>query len=1096
MSNLRSLPICILAGILFCGSVLTAQSSNIAPRITAAVNESSLTTLKGNVPMRAQAKYDQGEASSSTQLTHMRLVLSRSSEQEAALDTYLAELQDKSSSNYHKWLTPAQFGALYGPADSDVAALVAWLQSHGLKLEAVSAGRTNISFSGTASQVEEAFHTPIHSFAFNGETFYSNTTNPKIPAALSSVVKGVAHLSTFKPRSNAVQGQPGMMDPDSHRLVPVSSSSSPSSVRSQLTYTSTSGNYYLYMVPGDAATIYNTPNSTFNANYSGTNYTGSGVTIGIGGDAAISTTPIVNYRTKFLGDSTAPTITNVDGVTDTTDASEAYIDIEIAGGLAPGATIHYYPSSDLDSGIEQAINENKIDIFSLSYGECELGYTTSENAQVEGWWKQAAAQGIAVAVSSGDSGSAGCDDPNSETKAEYGLQVNGLGSTPYNISVGGTDFALTQSNFSTYVSTSDSSSTYYRSAKSYIPETTWNESTSTNTTLSKNVPSTSSSTGDTSIWAGSGGKSNCATSTSTSSSTTCTAGWPKPAWQRGTGVSTTDGVRDLPDVSLMSAAGGNYASWLVCSTDTNSSGYTENCSTSSGYFYFAGYGGTSAATPAFAGILALVQQSQGGGRLGQAAANLYNIYNNSAYASSIFHDTTTGNISVPCSTSAGYGGCSANTAGNYFMTGYDTSTGYDLATGLGSVDATKLITYWSSGLGSTAAAVSVSPSSSSITTANSLNLTVTVTGSSNTPSGAVVLSGGGYTSSTVNLDNGSASFTIAAGALSTGSYNLTATYSGDGVYSSATGTASVTVTTSTLTATTTTLSASSTAPTYGTSVTLTASVSPAAAAGTVIFYNGSTQLGTGTLSSGTATYTTTALPIATNTITATYAGNTTYASSTSDSVTVTVSSSSTSGGSGSGGTGTTTITVTPSGGYTGTVDFSLYTSSTYLINYACYDISNATVSGTSAVSETLTLYTGTANCSSNSIQSGKVHAFKQAKTVKIASNPTAPITEAAFTSLGLLLAGFIGWRFRKARAFCCVLALMVMSFALSSCGGGSSSSTTTATKSFALSVSPSTVTVSAGTSGIPTGSYSMTVEGDDSSSSSLTATTNLTLTVN
>jgi hypothetical protein len=1091
MSNLRSLPICILAGILFCGSVLTAQSSNIAPRITAAVNESSLTTLKGNVPMRAQAKYDQGEASSSTQLTHMRLVLSRSSEQEAALDTYLAELQDKSSSNYHKWLTPAQFGALYGPANSDVAALVAWLQSHGLKLEAVSAGRTNISFSGTASQVEEAFHTPIHTFAINGETFYSNTANPKIPAALSSVVKGIAHLSTFKPRPLAVRGRPGKLDLDSHQLVPVSSSSS--SARSQLTITSSS-KYYLYLVPGDAATIYNTPNTTFNANYtSGTSYTGSGVTIGIGGDAAISTTPVVNYRTKFLGDSTAPTTTNVDGVTDTTDADEAYLDVEISGGLAPGATIHYYPSSDLDSGIEQAINENTVDIFSLSYGSCELDLTTSENAQIEGWWKQAAAQGIAVAVSSGDSGSAGCDDPNEETEAEYGLQVNGLGSTPYNISVGGTDFALTQSNFTTYASTSDSSSTYYRSAKRYIPETTWNDSTSTNTTYSLDVPSTSSTTGKTNIWAGSGGKSNCATNSSTDSTVgSCTAGWPKPSWQRGTGVP-SDSVRDLPDVSLMS--GDNYAAWLVCTNDT-SDNITANCSETSDEFYFYGFGGTSTATPAFAGILALVQQSQGGGRLGQAAANLYNIYNNSTSASSIFHDITTGNNSVPCLSSSSYGGCTENSAGYYFMTGYNTTTGYDLATGLGSIDAAKLITNWSSGLGSTIATVAVSPSSSSITTSNALALTVTVTGSSNTPSGSVYLSdGSGYTSSTVNLDSGSATITIAAGALAAGNYTLTAYYSGDGIYASATGAASVAVTTSTLTSTTTALTPLTTTSTYGTSVALTATVTPTAAAGTVNFYEGSTLLGTGTLSSGSATFSSTTLPIGTDTITATYEGNTTYASSTSNSVTVTVSSSSTSGGSGSGGTGTTTITVTPSGGYTGTVEFGLYTTSTYLLNYACYDISNATVSSTSAVSETLTLYTGEANCSSNSIQSGKVHAFKQAKTVKIASNPTAPITEAAFTSLGLLLAGFIGWRFRKARAFCCVLALMVMSFALSSCGGGSSSSTTTATKSFALSVSPSTVTVSAGTSGIPTGSYSMTVEGDDSSSSSLTATTNLTLTV-
>jgi subtilase family serine protease len=67
-------------------------------------------------------------------------------------------LQNKSSHSDHRWLTPAEFGRLYGPADSNISALVAWLESRGLKLETVSPGRTNIAFSGTVSRVEQAFH--------------------------------------------------------------------------------------------------------------------------------------------------------------------------------------------------------------------------------------------------------------------------------------------------------------------------------------------------------------------------------------------------------------------------------------------------------------------------------------------------------------------------------------------------------------------------------------------------------------------------------------------------------------------------------------------------------------------------------------------------------------------------------------------------------------------------------------------------------------------------------------------------------------------------------------------------------------------------
>src|ERR1035441_5379586 len=215
---------------LLCTPVLSAQSSTAAPRITTDVNELSLTTLKGNVPHLARAEFDQGEAASSTPLTHMRLVLSRSTEQPTALDSYLAQLQDKSSPNYHKWLTPEQFGQLYGPADSDIAALVAWLESHGMTVEPISPGRTNLAFNGTVSQVEEAFQTPIHSFLLNGGQdgelqFYSNTTDPQIPSALAPVVMGVAHLNTIHPKPQFQRGSAGLFNPQSRRLEPANGQS-------------------------------------------------------------------------------------------------------------------------------------------------------------------------------------------------------------------------------------------------------------------------------------------------------------------------------------------------------------------------------------------------------------------------------------------------------------------------------------------------------------------------------------------------------------------------------------------------------------------------------------------------------------------------------------------------------------------------------------------------------------------------------------------------------------------------------------------------------------------------------------------------------
>ena len=801
MRCLKASSLYVLAGALLCSAGLLAQSSNIAPRITSYVDESSRITLKGNVPHSARAEFDQGEADAATQLTSMRLVLSRSATQQAALDSYLAQLQDKSSPNYHKWLTPQQFGALYGPADSDIAALVAWLQSHGFEVEPVSAGRTSIAFSGSVSQVEAAFHVSIHSFLVNGgqdgeQQFYSNTADPQIPSALAGVVMGVAHLNTIRPRPHSVHGSAGKLNPETMRLEPASAA------KPSLTFGSgtTSNPYLLYLVPADAATIYDTPNS-FNAAFtSGTSYDGSGVKIGIGGAATITTSIVQTYRSTFLGSSynAAPILnyctsstscsttpassvcsgTQTSGCYDNTDdAGEAYIDLELSGGMAPGATIYYYAATNLDIAVEAAINANVVDIFSLSFGDCESDMGTAENKNYNNWWSQAASQGIAVTVSTGDSGSAGCDNTtdskgNNVPDASGGLAVNGLASTPYNIAVGGTDFYPLVNSFSTYVSESEgSASTYYRTAKGYIPESTWNESTYNDTTISENEPLSAAgyATKYNNIWAGSGGESTV---------------YSKPPWQAGTGIHDSDGVRDIPDVSLMSGAGWFYAMWLVCDDTDNCSNLSESG--------VAAYGGTSTAAPSFAGILALVQQKTGS-QLGQAAQTLYALYNGS-HASAIFHDVTVGNISVPCT--SGTTNCALNSAGYYFESGYNTTTGYDLATGLGSVDATQLVNYWSSAASLTAPTVTMTaPTPNPATTTQSLSVPVSVTGSSGTPAGTVTLTGGGYTSPSETLVGGSYTFTVPAGSLAVGSDTLAVTYGGSSTYSAATSnSAKVTVT--------------------------------------------------------------------------------------------------------------------------------------------------------------------------------------------------------------------------------------------------------------------------------------------------------------
>ncbi len=157
----------------FLSSVTLAQTS---PRvlITKPVDESQLTVLKGNTHPLARAEFDQGAAPADLPMNRMLLVLRRSDEQESALRTLIDDQQDKASPNYHKWLTPDEFGKQFGPSDQDIQQVTSWLQSHGFQIAQISKGRTVVEFSGTAAQVQEALHPSIHKYSINGEPHWAN----------------------------------------------------------------------------------------------------------------------------------------------------------------------------------------------------------------------------------------------------------------------------------------------------------------------------------------------------------------------------------------------------------------------------------------------------------------------------------------------------------------------------------------------------------------------------------------------------------------------------------------------------------------------------------------------------------------------------------------------------------------------------------------------------------------------------------------------------------------------------------------------------------------------------------------------------------
>lgn len=582
----------------------------------------------------ARAEFDRGTAPADLPMQQMQLVLTRGTAQQADLERLLAAQQDPSSPDYHRWLTPEQFGQRFGASDEDVQKITGWLELNGFHVDRVANGRNLIDFTGSASQVDNAFHTQIHRYIVNGQSHWANASNPEIPAALAGVVAGVATLHNFQKKPQAIR----------------------SAARFEATVAGSSGEPQMTsggthsLSPADYATIYD-----INPLYaSGIN--GSGTTIAVVGRSNINIQDVISFRNTFkLTPNTPQVIVNGrdPGVLGDGEVDEATLDVTWAGAVAPNASVKLIvtastnTSDGVDLSEEYVIDNNLADIMTESFGSCEANYTQAQATLISSLAAQAAAQGITYVVASGDSGAEGCDNP-SKVPATRGLSVNILSSTPYNIAVGGTQF---NEGSGFYWNSSNSSA--LGSAVSYIPEVVWNESCMAGTCAAGNSPG---------LWAGGGGVSTLVS---------------KPSWQGGVAGIPADDHRYVPDVSLTAAGHDPY---LIC--------FSSSCTpTSTGRFSLEGYAGTSAATPSFAGIMALVVQKTGS-RQGQANVVLYRLAAQQQYSqcrsafrtssNCIFNDITDGNNAVP-----------GGPAGVYAAT-----AGYDRATGLGSVDVTNLVNGW------------------------------------------------------------------------------------------------------------------------------------------------------------------------------------------------------------------------------------------------------------------------------------------------------------------------------------------------------------------------------------------------------------------
>ncbi len=760
-----------------CAMAATAAGAQKpAPRIrTAITNE--MATLKGAAAYTAQ--YDAGPMPTDTRLTGVTMSFNRSAAQEADLQALLVAQQTPGSPQYHQWLTPEQFADRFGMAQTDLDKVTQWLQQQGFSIDYVARSRSFIRFSGTVGQVQQAFQTQMHFYNVNGARHFGPSSALSVPVAFAATVAGIHDISDFKPRSmhtahTALQANPAFTS-------------------------SISGN--VFFAPGDIKKAYDPTGAATTA------YDGTGQAIAIVGQSSVVVKDIENFQTAAGLTVKDPNLVLVPGSGAATlssgDESESDLDLEWSSAMAPGADIYFvYTGNSTNSNgvfdsITYAVDQKIGNIISISYGACETAVKAASNFQtiMEPVFQQAAAQGQTVLSASGDQGSTSCSGVTSlTTTQQQALAVNYPASSPYVTGVGGTEIDSSNTAYVTAGTaywTAKSSTDVITSALQWLPEVTWNDDTTSGCTDANNNPI------------------GCLSSTGGGVSALFTT---KPTWQTGVPGIPSDGKRDVPDIALYSSP--QYVAYLYCTSDSTAwvtsqtpaqaascnSGFRDG---TSGGNYLTLAGGTSFATPVFAGMLALINQAKGYTE-GQGLLNpaLYTLASSSTNYAAAFHDITKGNNF-----------CLAGTTVCGTTTGYSAGAGYDQVTGLGSVQLAGLLTAWpqntgaSASLTDTTTTVTASPANPAAGATVTFTVKVAPATGSTVPSGNVALSidqgitgtGGtltGGTTTTLTLDNtGTATYQTTFTA--SGIHTIVANYAGDSGHATSTGTAAVTIGSST-----------------------------------------------------------------------------------------------------------------------------------------------------------------------------------------------------------------------------------------------------------------------------------------------------------
>jgi hypothetical protein len=814
-------PLALLVSVMLLSIPVFAQDSSDdcsfleVPRVSQTVNDEVRTPLEGGVHRLARAEFDVGRVDDNLSMEHIILMLRRSPEQELALITHIDEMHNPNSPRFHQWLSAEQFGACYGVADADAAAVSAWLESYGFRIDTVPAGKMSIIFSGTAGQVRDAFHTEIRRLNVNSQQHIANMTPPEVPAALAPVIAGIHSLHDFFPHPTVHGAGPIVRDAKTGRWQPAPGEASKnhpgSGGGSPLLTFSDNGTEFLAVGPQDFYTIYNeTP--LLNASKP---INGAGQTLAVIEPTDINKADVTTFRSQFglpaypaTPNSTQGGVNWIFGVSGYCsdpgflggDAQvEASLDAEWIGATAPAAIIDFTSCANTSttSGVDLAgtyvVNSlaKSVSAISVSYGVCEAQLVTNTTGfQTNGYyktlWQEAVAQGQTVVVSAGDTGDDTCDRGDESGIGQTGISVNGISSTPYNVSAGGTDFSDVYSNGgkipTPYWNTNDTSP--YKSALSYVPEMSWNNTCGSLVAAAfleeSAIEVCNISDIGVTLDGGGGGISTI---------------YALPTWQSAYGVGlgtnfTSKSFRNLPDVSLF-ASDGLFWNHVLIFCDSFSGTSCDYAVGADAHALSAG--GTSFVAPMLTGIIGLINQAHPSGspaqptRQGQAnytfyalatkeygtpaagngsttTPSVYTCESNplaiSTYSSiapnCIFHEiyrtpaqgqsTCVGADNSNCVVGDNVQPCVSGTTACFtssgdligllsasrstFESAFPQSAGYNAATGLGSVNIANLVNHWKTVTTPFASTTTLaaSPTSISVVATTKLTATVTATG--------------------------------------------------------------------------------------------------------------------------------------------------------------------------------------------------------------------------------------------------------------------------------------------------------------------------------------------------------------------------------